>query len=51
MGMRGGAVCHISAMSAGVRPQAWLTRSLRVRSRVKASAAGAMVRVHSSRNA
>jgi hypothetical protein len=39
MGMRGGAVCHIRAISAGVRAQAWLTRSLRVRSSFKVSAA------------
>ncbi len=52
MGMRGGAVSHIRAISAGVKPETWLTRSLRVRSRVKVSAAraraGSMVRVYSS---
>jgi hypothetical protein len=41
MGMRGGAVCHITAISAGVRAWAWLTRSLSVRSRVKVLAARA----------
>src|ERR1035437_10027502 len=49
IGMRGGAVCHSSAISAGVRAQAWLTRSLSVRSKLKVSAArawaGSMVRV------
>ncbi len=48
MGIRGGAVCHARATAAGVRPKACLTRSLRVRSRFKVSAAraraGAMVR-------
>jgi hypothetical protein len=45
----------MSSISAGVRAQAWLTRALRVRSKVKVSAAraraGAMVRVYPSRNA
>ena len=51
--MRGGAVCHISSISAGVRTQAWLTRSPRVRSSDRVSAAraraGSMVRVETAR--
>jgi hypothetical protein len=38
MGMRGGAVSHIRLISAGVRAQGSLTRSLRVRSSFKLSA-------------
>src|ERR1035441_4633575 len=54
MGMRDGAVVHTRSISAGVRPEAWLTRSLRVRSSFKVSAAwaraGSILRVYSSRN-
>jgi hypothetical protein len=39
MGMRGGAVFHRRAISAEVRPLAWLTSWLRVRSSFKVSAA------------
>jgi hypothetical protein len=39
MGMRGGAVCHISLICAGFRRQAWLTKQFRVRTKFKVSAA------------
>ena len=48
MGMRGGAFFHMSSISAGVRPWVWWTRSLRVRSRVRVSAARARAGVWKS---
>ena len=54
-GMRGGAVFHMSAISAGVRPWAWLMMSLSVCSRFRVSAAraraGSMARLYYSRRA
>ncbi len=41
MGIRGGAVCSMSSISAGVRAQAWMTKLLRERSKVEVSAARA----------
>jgi len=43
MSIRGGAVCHMKATSTGVEAQAWLTRSLKVLSRLRVSAARARV--------
>ena len=48
MGMWGRAVFHIRAISAGVRPQVWLSRSLRARSKFKVSAARARAGVQKS---
>ena len=48
MGVRGGAVFHMRSISAGVRAQAWFSRSLRVRFRFTVAAVRARAGVRAS---